>query len=315
MKHFTKVLPILSIALALILDIVLPDNLQHPAAEHPYFIWLLGAALVVYLIFYAVSFFRPSLREKLEYKAYFYAGAALFLNILNLLTVKFAILPVLYFPSLDRVFGVLFEDSAFLAKCLAYSARLLFIGWFCGAIVGMLTGIAIGFNKNFSYWVQPLVRVLGPIPSTAWIPIVLIAFPSAVSASAFLIALAVWFPTTVLTSSGIAAIPNAYFEVSSTLGAGSFYRIAKVGIPAAMPHMFLGLFNGTCSSFITLVTAEMLGAKYGIGWYINWQKEMMAYANVYAGLIIIAVTFFILITLLFKFRDHVLAWQKGVIKW
>lgn len=315
MKHFTKVLPILSIALALILDIVLPDNLQHPAAEHPYFIWLLGAALVLYLIFYAVSFFRPSLREKLEYKAYFYAGAALFLNILNLLTVKFAILPVLYFPSLDRVFGVLFEDSAFLAKCLAYSARLLFIGWFCGAIVGMLTGIAIGFNKNFSYWVQPLVRVLGPIPSTAWIPIVLIAFPSAVSASAFLIALAVWFPTTVLTSSGIAAIPNAYFEVSSTLGAGSFYRIAKVGIPAAMPHMFLGLFNGTCSSFITLVTAEMLGAKYGIGWYINWQKEMMAYANVYAGLIIIAVTFFILITLLFKFRDHVLAWQKGVIKW
>lgn len=315
MKHFTKVLPILSIALALILDIVLPDNLQHPAAEHPYFIWLLGAALVVYLIFFAVSFFRPSLREKLEYKAYFYAGAALFLNILNLLTVKFAILPVLYFPSLDRVFGVLFEDSAFLAKCLAYSARLLFIGWFCGAIVGMLTGIAIGFNKNFSYWVQPLVRVLGPIPSTAWIPIVLIAFPSAVSASAFLIALAVWFPTTVLTSSGIAAIPNAYFEVSSTLGAGSFYRIAKVGIPAAMPHMFLGLFNGTCSSFITLVTAEMLGAKYGIGWYINWQKEMMAYANVYAGLIIIAVTFFILITLLFQFRDHVLAWQKGVIKW
>ena len=315
MKHFTKVLPILSIALALILDIVLPDNLQHPAAEHPYFIWLLGAALVVYLIFYAVSFFRPSLREKLEYKAYFYAGAALFLNILNLLTVKFAILPVLYFPSLDRVFGVLFEDSAFLAKCLAYSARLLFIGWFCGAIVGMLTGIAIGFSKTFSYWVQPLVRVLGPIPSTAWIPIVLIAFPSAVSASAFLIALAVWFPTTVLTSSGIAAIPNAYFEVSSTLGAGSFYRIAKVGIPAAMPHMFLGLFNGTCSSFITLVTAEMLGAKYGIGWDINWQKEMMAYANVYAGLIIIAVTFFILITLLFKFRDHVLAWQKGVIKW
>ena len=259
MKQFIKALPVLSIVLALALDALLPDNLQHPAAEHPYFTWLLIAALVLYLIFYIASFARPALREKLEYKALFYAGAALFFNILNLLTVKFAVLPVLYFPS--------------------------------------------------------LVRVLGPIPSTAWIPIVLIAFPSAVSASAFLIALAVWFPTTVLTSSGIASIPNSYFEVSSTLGAGSLYRIVKVGIPAAMPHMFLGLFNGTCSSFITLVTAEMLGAKYGIGWYINWQKEMMAYANVYAGLIIIAVTFFILITLLFKFRDHVLAWQKGVIKW
>ena len=84
---------------------------------------------------------------------------------------------MLYFPSLDRVFGVLVEDSAFLATCLAYSARLLFFGWLGGAVVGMLTGIAIGFNKTFAYWVQPLVRVLGPIPSTAWIPLVLIAFP------------------------------------------------------------------------------------------------------------------------------------------
>ena len=314
-KHFIKALPVLSILLALACDFLLPDSIQHPVAEHPYFAWALLLGLAVYLIALLVSLGRTKVREKLEYSALFYAGAVLFFNILNLLTAKFAVLPVLYFPSLDRVFGVLVEDSAFLATCLAYSARLLLIGWVGGAVIGMLTGIGIGFNKTFAYWVQPLVRVLGPIPSTAWIPLVLIAFPTAVSASSFLIALAVWFPTTVLTSSGIASIPNSYFEVSSTLGAGSFYRIAKVGIPAAMPHMFLGLFNGTCSSFITLVTAEMLGAKYGIGWYVNWQKEMMAYANVYAGLLIIAVTFFILITLLFKFRDRVLAWQKGVIKW
>ena len=50
-------------------------------------------------------------------------------------------------------------------------------------------------------------------------------------------------------------------------------------------------------------------------WYVNWQKEMMSYANVYAGLIIIAVLCSLLITLLFKVRDKVLVWQKGVIKW
>ena len=89
----------------------------------------------------------------------------------------------------------------------------------------------------------------------------------------------------------------------------------KVGIPAAMPFMFIGIFNGTCSSFITLVTAEMLGAKYGIGWYINWQKEMMSYANVYAGLIVMSLVCFVVISVLFKLRDRLLVWQKGVIKW
>ena len=82
-----------------------------------------------------------------------------------------------------------------------------------------------------------------------------------------------------------------------------------------MPSVFIGLFNGICSSFITLMTAEMIGAKYGIGWYVNWQKEMMSYSNVYAGLIIVAVLCSFLITMLFRVRDKVLVWQKGVIKW
>ena len=82
-----------------------------------------------------------------------------------------------------------------------------------------------------------------------------------------------------------------------------------------MPSIFLGIFNGSSSAFVTLMTAEMVGAKYGIGWYVNWEKEMMSYANVYGGLIVIAVVLSLLVTLLFKVRDRVLVWQKGMIKW
>ena len=142
MKHFVKSLPVLSILLALACDILLPDSAQHPAAEHPYFTWALLIGLAVYVIALLISLGNTKVRDKLSYSALFYAGAVLVLNILNLLTAKFAILPVLYFPSLDRVFGVLVEDSAFLATCLAYSARLLFFGWLGGAVVGVLTGIA-----------------------------------------------------------------------------------------------------------------------------------------------------------------------------
>lgn len=74
-----------------------------------------------------------------------------------------------------------------------------------------------------------------------------------------------------LTSSGIASIRNSCFEAAATLSTFNWYTILKVGVPAAMPHKFIGLFNGTTFSFITLATAEMLGAKYGMGWDINWQ--------------------------------------------
>lgn len=301
--------------ISLILQVGIPDQSQYPVTRYPYYTYFLVLAICVDLILIVVSGVRLKLQQTLSYKGKFFFGVFLLMNLYNIVTIKAGMLPVLYFPSWNSILGVLVEDRGLLLKCLGYSGRLLMFGYIGGVLVGFTTGILIGFSKKASYWISPIIRVLGPIPSTAWIPIVLICFPSAVSASAFLIALAVWFPTTVMTSSGISNIQNSYFEAGSTLGAGYFTRIFKIGIPAAMPHMFLGLFNGTCASFITLMTAEMIGAKYGIGWYVNWQKDMLSFANVYAGLIVIAVTFTILITLLFRVRDHLLVWQKGVIKW
>jgi len=308
-------LPVLSALVAIAVDIFMINMSKHTSVNQPYFIYLLGVITIVLAASAIASYYNAKAKAWLEERALFVAAAVLFLNVLNVVTKKLGLLPVIYFPSLDKVLSVIVEDREFLAVCLAASGKLLATGYIFGAIAGFTTGIAVGFSKGAAYWINPLIRILGPIPPTAWIPIVLISFPTTFSASAFLIALSVWFPATVMTSSGILNVQNAYFEVSSTLGAGKYYQIFKVGVPAAMPHMFIGLFNGTCASFITLMTAEMIGVKNGIGWYINWQKEMMAYANVYAGLIIIAITFSILITLLFKLRDYTLVWQKGVIKW
>lgn len=314
-QSFKTLTPILAVTATLAIDQIWTNSTEHPASEFPYFSALLFILLAVTSVLFLLALFIPRFRDTYQAKSPFYAGVVVFLCLINILTAKTASLPVLYFPTLDRIFGVLAEDSAFIGKCFLYSLRLQLIGWFCGALAGIGTGIAIGFSRTVRYWVHPLVRILGPIPSTAWIPLVLVSFPGVISASSFLIALAVWFPTTVLTMNGIANIPNSYFEVAATMGASERYTIFHVGIPAAMPHMFIGLFNGTCASFITLVTAEMLGAKYGLGWYINWQKDMMAYANVYAGLIVMSVVCYCIITLLFRLRDKILVWQKGVIKW
>lgn len=313
MKKIKIWLPFVAAVIALLAQIFIEDGPNTSKIEYyTYFsiivtVLTLGAAIM--------SCFISKVKNTVEYKGAFWIGIIALIMVINLLTAKFNVLPVIYFPSPSKIIGVIIGDRSVLIKCLGYSSRLLFTGFFSGAIVGMATGIAIGFNKKAAYWINPLVRFLGPIPSTAWIPLVLVIFPDTVSASSFLIALAVWFPTTLMTSSGIQNIENAFFEVSETLGANTFYKIFKVGVPAAMPSIFIGIFNGSCSAFITLMTAEMIGAKYGLGWYINWQKEMMCYANVYAGLIVIAVTFSILITLLFKFKDKLLVWQKGVIKW
>ncbi|MDR1535382.1 MAG: ABC transporter permease subunit [Planctomycetota bacterium] len=308
--------PPAAILAALALELGLENSSRHPPSRHPFFLYGLALSAAFFLLASLAGRWRPGIGARLEEKANFNAAVYAFLGLLNLATNKFALLPPLFFPSPDRILGVLVLDYPYiLGECLASSAKLLFTGFLAGTLAGLVTGIAVGFSKRAAYWVNPAIRLIGPIPPTAWIPLVLVAFPTTFLGGVFLIALSVWFPVTVMTSSGIANVQNAYFEVSRTLGARRNHQIFHVGIPAAMPFIFIGLFSGTCSSFITLMTAEMIGVKNGIGWYINWQREMLSYANVYAGLLVIALSFYLLVTLFFKLRDRVLVWQRGVIKW
>ncbi|SHH54485.1 NitT/TauT family transport system permease protein [Sporobacter termitidis DSM 10068] len=308
-------LPALSALLALLINVLVPNSPKYVQKPLPYFTIALIAIIGITLVFAVLSLFFENLRKRVAFKSWFIAAFILLLNILNIATIKLMLLQPIYFPNPDKILKVYVDDGAFILKCLGYSLRLLFTGFFIGALAGLTTGILVGWSRKWSYWVNPLIKIIGPIPATAWVPIALVTFPTTFTASTFLIALAVWFPTTVLTSSGISNVQNSYFEVSSTLGAKALHKIFKVALPASMPMIFIGLFNGTGASFITLMTAEMMGVKFGVGWYINWQKDMLSYANVYAGLIVIAVTFSLLITLLFRVRDKVLVWQKGVIKW
>ena len=98
-------------------------------------------------------------------------------------------------------------------------------------------------------------------------------------------------------------------------GAGRGYLIFRVAVPAALPNIFIGLFMGLGASFLTLVVAETVGVKSGLGWYLSWAQGWAEYGKVYATLVIMAAFFSTIMTALFKVRDRMLVWQKGVIKW
>lgn len=308
-------LPFVAIAISILVYYGVDDNGKQKQMEHPYYLYLLMVIGVFILVEILVGFFNQKVRDSVVYKAPFYTGVIVFLLALNYLNSKTLLLPTLYFPSLDRIIGLLVENRVFLLENVFDSLKLLITGFLWGASVGFLTGLALGYFKKVGYWLNPVTKVIGPIPTTAWIPLALSTFPTTHSANVFLIAFAVWFPVTLMTSSGIQSINNVNFEVSRTLGASTIYQIIHVAIPAAMPSIFLGVFYGTISSFATLMAVEMNGNSSGIGWYINWQKSVMMYDGVYAGLIIIAAICSLSLTLLFKVRDRVLVWQKGVIKW
>ncbi|MER8427663.1 ABC transporter permease subunit [Mesorhizobium sp. M1403] len=242
-------------------------------------------------------------------------AAALVVAIWEVVTAKTGWLPVPFFSSPQSILEVFFDDWSRLGLSVWYSVALLAKGYFFGALTGFITGVTIGWSQAASYWVHPVLRLIGPLPATAWLPLAFFIFPTSGSASVFLIALATAFPVTILTWSGIVGVNRDYYDIARTLGAKPRFLILKVAIPAALPHVFVGLFMGLGTSFAVLVIAEMLGVKAGLGWYLQWAQGWAAYANMYAALLVMALMCSSLITILFRVRDWTLSWQKGLVRW
>lgn len=274
-----------------------------------------GCISVLILLAGLVGGVKPAIRARIHGLGPWLLVLGLLAAIWQLTTAKLALLPLPYFPSPQAVLGAFQDDGALLLECLLYSMRLLALGYVLGAVTGFGSGLAMGWSPRVNYWLHPVLRVIGPVPATAWLPIVFVVFPSSFSASVFLIALATWFPVAILTWAGVRGVSRSYYDVARTLGAREGFLIWKVAVPAALPSIFVGLFMGLGGAFVTLLVAEMLGVKAGLGWYIQWVQGWAVYSKMYAALLVMIVLFSSLITLLFRVRNRVLAWQQGLVRW
>lgn len=295
------------------LTYLLPEQGDWPyTAAYAALLAAIGLALILAGILGRVL---PRLDERLRVSSPRLVAVAVLLTVWQLVTAKYEILPMPFFPPPQAILEVFLDDWPKLGESIWHSGWLLAGGYVIGAVAGFLTGVSIGWSRAAAYWVHPVLRFVGPLPATAWLPIAFFVFPSSWSASTFLVALATGFPVAILTWSGVASVNSAYYDIARTLGARPRFLILRVAVPAAMPHVFVGLFMGMGASFAVLVVAEMLGVKAGLGWYLQWAQGWAAYANMYAALIVMALAASGLITLLFRLRDRLLAWQKGLVRW
>jgi NitT/TauT family transport system permease protein len=272
----------------------------------------LGVVIIASLVFGASW---PSGAGRVERFTPWLLALGLFFSVWQASTAKFAWLPQPFFPPPHAILEVFTDDWPKLLQSVFASIKLELLGFVLGASAGFIVGVLLGRSRAFGYWVHPILRLIGPLPAIAWLPIAFYAFPSSWSASIFLIGLTTGFPVAVLTWSGVASVNPAYYDVARTLGASRWFLIFKVAIPAALPQVFVGLFMGLGASFAVLVTAEMMGVKAGLGFYLQWAQGWAAYANMYAALLVMSLMCTGLVSLLFKIRDRVLSYQKADLKW
>ncbi|MBR2288970.1 MAG: ABC transporter permease subunit [Clostridia bacterium] len=272
---------------------------------------VLSGIILLYLLLGFRAFFDEKYRAKYLRQARFRFVMGLVLLAYDICGTKLRITPQPFFPGPAQILETFLIDTQQIYTNLLYSLRLFSAGFFSGVVLGVSTGILIGWFPKAYYWIYPVLRLTGVIPAVAWMPFALTMLPTPFWAATFLIAICSWFPVASQTAFGIKSTPRTQFEAARTLGAKTPYLVFRVAVPNAMPQIFTGITTACASSFTCLVMAEMMGQPGGLGYYINVVKVWAAYYKVFATILVMAILFSLILAVLGAVRAYVLRWQKG----
>jgi len=281
-----------------------------------YFLIILIIAYLFYCLFALMQHIRKNKAtyENLRYKAPLISALFVLLACYDYLTIKTGVLTQPFVPCMNFILNAAWSDRNMIINCTLHTLWLLFLGYFIGVSLGLVTGITCGYSKKCRYWVNPIIKFLGPIPTSTWIPIMMVVAQSLFGGAVFIIALGSWFAVTVASMTGISNVSPDYFEAARTLGASERQLVFRVAIPHAMPSILSGCTQAMSSSCTAIMIAEMLGVKAGLGWYMNWSKSWAAYDKMFAALFVICFIFTLVTKLLDMIKRHVLRWQNGAEK-
>lgn len=310
-------LPIICGVIAILEYLIIPDG--SPNDNPGTYLGVIIAFICAYCVYFLFAIVKRIRRDKkvidkLLYKAPLYAVLFLLLAGYDYLTLKTGILTQPFVPCMNYILNIAWIDRAYLIESTLHTLRLLFLGYFIGVGLGLITGITCGYSERARYWVNPVIKFLGPIPTSTWIPIVMVVATSLFKGAVFIIALGSWFAVTVASMTGISNVDKDFFEAARTLGAGDRQLIFRVAIPHAMPSILQGCTQAMSSACVAIMIAEMMGVKAGLGWYMTWAKSWASYDKMFAALFVICFIFTVVTKGLDLIKRRVLRWQNGVVK-
>lgn len=204
------------------------------------------------------------------------------------------VLSPLTLPSPGEVVGQiksLWFDAA-LARGTVWSLWRILRGFGLAAVIGIPLGILAGCFRGIESFLKPVTLFLRNIPVAALIPLTLVWFGLGEPQKVFFIFIACIGFVIFDTTRAILDVDERYAETAYTLGAKKHQVIGKVLIPLALPDIFnsLRLLFGLAFGYIVL--AELINAKFGLGYIIQVAQRIGPREHIYLVLFVISILAF-----------------------
>jgi ABC-type nitrate/sulfonate/bicarbonate transport system permease component len=201
--------------------------------------------------------------------------------------------------------------SGELMEHAAISTARLGVALVLAVLLAVPLGFAMGLSPRLEAYVDPLVELLRPISGIAWIPLGLFIFGIGDTLPVFIMVYVAFFPLLLNTLAGVRQVDRRLVAAAHTMGVNRRALLLHVIVPAALPTMMVGLRLAFAGAWAAIVAAELIGAPSGLGFAIEWYRQLLMTPKVFAFIMVIGIVGYLCDLLLRALQRRLTPWAEG----
>jgi NitT/TauT family transport system permease protein len=171
---------------------------------------------------------------------------------------------------------------------LSVSVMRIGAGWILGTVAGVIVGFAIGLSSLARGVGITFISALFPIPKIALLPLLILWLGIGEQPKIATIALGVFFSTAISVYSGVDNVPRNLIRMAQSFNVPFYAIVRRVIWPGALPSILAGFRITASVALLLVVSAEMIGAEYGIGAFVLQAGNLMQTDQLLAGVVILS---------------------------
>jgi ABC-type nitrate/sulfonate/bicarbonate transport system permease component len=187
--------------------------------------------------------------------------------------------------------------------------QVTLVGFSVSLIVGWVLALLIDFSTFLRRALMPILIASQTLPIIAIAPLMIIWFGFGLMPKVVVIALVTFFPMTVGLIEGFASTDRETTNLLRSMGAGRWKQFRFARLPSAMPFFFAGLRIAITYAVVGAIFSEYVGAKKGLGIYMNLQKNSFRTDLVLAAVLVTAVLSIALFLFTYLIQRLVIPWH------
>ena len=200
--------------------------------------------------------------------------------------------------------GELFEHATI-------SATRLLIALGISMALAIPLGFWMGRSARANAFIDPLVELLRPISGIAWLPLALFILGVGNTLPVFIMVYVAFFPILLNTVAGVRQVDRKLVAAASTMGIGQRAFVTRLLVPAALPSVMVGVRLAFAASWAAIVAAELIGAPSGLGFAIEWYRQLLMTPKVFAFIVVIGAVGYVCDLGLRKLQRILTPWTEG----